>query len=52
MIDTTPLEKKIAAGAYELRVEFVPTGESREQPVTIVPGRQEPLRFSFAGARR
>jgi hypothetical protein len=51
MLDTTPLEKKIAAGAYELRVEFVPTGESREQAVTIVPGRQEPLRFSFAGVR-
>jgi len=52
LIDTTPLEKKLAAGAYELRVEFVPTGETREQSVTIAPGKQEPLRFSFAGAPR
>ena len=51
-IDTTPLEKTIAVGSYELRVEFVPTGETREESVKITPGRQDPLRFSFAGSNR
>jgi hypothetical protein len=50
-VDTTPVKKKIASGFYELRVEFVPTGETQEQSVEVTPGGREPVRFSFASSR-
>jgi len=50
-LDTIPVRRKIAAGKYEVRVEFVPTGETRERPVTLNASAEEPIRFSFARAR-
>jgi hypothetical protein len=50
--DTTPARRRIATGRYEVRVEFVPTGETREQTVDVRPGSSSPLRFSFARSKR
>jgi hypothetical protein len=50
-LDATPLQKKIASGSYELRIEFVPTGETREQTVEVTPSGRDPVRFSFASSR-
>jgi hypothetical protein len=49
-LDTIPVRRKIAAGRYEVRVEFVPTGETRERTVTLRASSEEPVRFSFARA--
>ena len=51
-VDTIPVRMKIAAGKYDLKVEFVPTGESREQAIELTAASEEPLRFSFARSRQ
>lgn len=50
-LDDVPLERKVAAGAYELRVEYVPTGATQERRVTLRPGENPPLRFAFESKR-
>jgi serine/threonine-protein kinase len=50
-LDDVPLERKVAAGAYELRVEYVPTGATQERKVTLRPGDNPPLRFAFESKR-
>jgi hypothetical protein len=47
-VDTTPLRMRVAAGTYEVRVEFIPTGETKERTVKLAPGDPVPVRFSFA----
>ena len=47
-LDTTPVRTRIAAGNYEVRVEFIPTGEIQEKSVKLDPGDPVPIRFSFA----
>jgi hypothetical protein len=51
LLDEVPVETKIAAGSYRVRVEFIPTGESKEQDAALRPGRTTQLRFAF-GAKR
>jgi hypothetical protein len=51
-LDTIPVRRKIAAGKYEVRVEFVPTGETRDRAVDLKAGAEEPIRFSFARPRQ
>jgi hypothetical protein len=51
-VDTIPVRTKIAAGRYEVRVEFVPTGETQERAVELRSGVEEPIRFSFARNRQ
>jgi hypothetical protein len=51
-LDDTPVERRVAAGRYSVRVEFTPTGESREQEVRLSAGSNPPLRFAFPRPRR
>ncbi|HEX6853397.1 MAG TPA: serine/threonine-protein kinase [Candidatus Polarisedimenticolaceae bacterium] len=50
-LDDVPLERQIAAGSYELRVEYVPTGATQERKVSLRPGENPPLRFAFESKR-
>lgn len=50
-VDDTPLRKKLATGAYEVRVTLTPTREARVLKVDLVPGDNLPVRVSF-GERR
>ena len=47
-VDDTPSTTRLAAGAYELRVELNSTGETREQRIELKPGANPPVRVSFA----
>lgn len=51
-LDTTPLRRRLAAGAYELRIRFVPTGETRERPVQVEGSAPTVVRESFVRAHR
>lgn len=46
-VDEPPARTEVAAGRYEVRVEYAPTGETREEAVDLRPGENPPLRFSF-----
>jgi len=48
-VDDTPARKRIAAGKYEVRVTFNPTGENKDQTVELSPGDNAPIRVSFSG---
>jgi serine/threonine-protein kinase len=48
-VDDTPARKRIAAGTYEVRVTFNPTGENKDQRVELSPGDNAPIRVSFSG---
>jgi serine/threonine protein kinase len=48
-VDDTPARKRIAAGKYEVRVTFNPTGENKDQAVELSPGDNAPIRVSFSG---
>jgi predicted Ser/Thr protein kinase len=50
-LDDVPLERRVAAGTYELRVEYVPTGATQDRKVTLRPGENPPLRFAFESKR-
>lgn len=47
-VDDTPARLRIAAGRYEVRVELKTSGETRDSAVDLEPGRNAPLRVSFA----
>ena len=51
-LDTTPVRRRIAAGTYEVRIEFIPTGEVRERTVHLNTDNPSPIRFSFARSQR
>jgi hypothetical protein len=53
-LDDAPVTREIAAGRYRVKVEYEPTGESKEQDVELVAGAgSRPLRFGFEkGPRR
>jgi hypothetical protein len=53
-LDDAPVTRELAAGRYRVRVEYEPTGESKEQEVDLVAGAgNRPLRFGFEkGSRR
>lgn len=46
-LDDTPAERRVAAGRYEVRVDSIPTGESRLRKVDLAPGVNPPIRVSF-----
>lgn len=46
-VDDTPTRRRIAVGTYELRVKLNPTGETRDQQVTLRTGDNPPVRVSF-----
>ncbi len=48
-VDDTPARRRIAAGTYDVRVTFNPTGESKDQTVKLAPGSNAPIRVSFSG---
>jgi hypothetical protein len=50
-IDDVPVERTIAAGRYGLRVEFVPTGETKEQDLVLRAGQTAQIRLTFAMRR-
>ena len=49
-VDDVPLRRKLAAGAYEVRVTLKATGESRTREVVLEPGTNPEVRISFGGA--
>jgi hypothetical protein len=53
-LDETPVKREVGAGHYRVKVEYEPTGESKEQDVDLVAGpNNPPLRFGFErGGRR
>jgi hypothetical protein len=50
-LDDVPVERTLAAGRYGLRVEFVPTGETKEQEVVLRAGQTAQIRLTFAMRR-
>jgi serine/threonine protein kinase len=48
-VDDTPATRRLAAGTYEVRVTFNPTGENKDQTVKLAPGDNAPIRVSFSG---
>ena len=48
-VDDTPARRQLAAGTYDVRVTFNPTGESKDQTVKLSPGSNAPVRVSFSG---
>lgn len=50
-LDDTPLSRELAPGRYGLKVEYVPTGASRELEVELRAGENPPVRVSFPGDR-
>jgi hypothetical protein len=46
-LDDTPLQRRLAAGDYELRIKLNPTGETREQALRLEAGNNPPVRVSF-----
>ena len=48
-VDDTPARRQLAAGTYDVRVTFNPTGQSKEQTVKLAPGDNAPIRVSFSG---
>jgi hypothetical protein len=50
-LDETPAERRVAIGRYEVKVQLIPTGESRVTTVQLTEGRNPPVRVSFGGGR-
>ena len=48
-LDETPVERRLAVGAYEVKVVLKPTGESRVVEVELKDQENPPVRVSFAG---
>jgi hypothetical protein len=46
-VDETPVRTTVFPGAYEVRVTYLPTGETKEREVRLAPGGNPPVRFSF-----
>jgi predicted Ser/Thr protein kinase len=46
-VDDTPSRRKVAVGRYELRVELNPTGETKDQEITLRAGENPPVRVAF-----
>ncbi len=53
-LDDAPVKRELAVGHYRVKVEYEPTGESKEQDVDLAAGpNNPPLRFGFErGGRR
>lgn len=51
-LDDTPLSRQLAPGRYGVKVEYVPTGASREVEVELRSGDNPPVGVSFAEDRR
>ena len=50
-LEETPMQRRLAPGDYELKVDFEPTGQSRLRRVKLRPGANLPVRLSLrAGA--
>lgn len=50
-LDDAPLDRRLAAGAYRVKVEFLPSGKVAEKSVDLRPGSNPPVRFGIAEAQ-
>lgn len=48
-VDETPVERELAVGRYEIKVEFVPSGRARTLDVDLGLGENPPVRVSLSG---
>jgi hypothetical protein len=46
-VDDTPLRAEVFPGPLQVRVRYLPTGETKETEIRLEPGRNPPVRFSF-----
>jgi hypothetical protein len=46
-VDDTPLRTAVFPGSLQVRVTYLPTGESKAREVRLRPGMNAPVRFAF-----
>ena len=51
LLDDAPLDQRLAAGRYQVRVEFLPSGKSVEKTIDLRPGDNAPVRVGMGEAR-
>ena len=49
-LDETPAERRVAAGAYQVKVVLNPTGQEQVREVSLAAGANPPVRVSFGAA--
>jgi hypothetical protein len=50
-LDETPAERRVAIGAYEVKVQLNPTGETRVSKLELEEGANPPVRVAFGASR-
>ena len=48
-LDDTPAQRRVVTGRYEVKVQLIPTGESRVDTISLREGANPPVRVAFGG---